>query len=125
MANILYGTTWISEDEPCIGLFEMHLQAPNNSGFHRYQVIYVMRNGKPAEYREDMGLASKFKGVDQLRIPGGAKDEDTGVFHIEETVGRLREIAHYLRTHPPFDKRDYEALDEFHDRTDKRIIISA
>jgi len=123
MAHILYGTTWVGEDEPCIALSETHMQAPDNSGFHRFQIIRVLRNEQIVEYREDLGDAKKFKGVDQLFLPGGAKDETTGRFYIEETVGRLREIAHYLRQHSPFDKQDYAAIDEFYDRPDKRIIV--
>jgi len=119
--KILYGTTYIEEDEPCILLVEMHLQSPDSRGFHRYQIIHVMRHGKPAEYREDMGLAKNFKGVDQLRIPGGV--EEGGRYEVVETVGRLRDIANYLRTFPQFDKKDFEALNEFHDNG-KKIIFS-
>jgi len=119
--KLLYGTTWVDEDEPCLALYEMHLQSPGSRGFHRYQIIHVMRHGKPAEFREDMGLAKNFKGVDQLRIPGGV--EEGGRYYVVETVGRLREIADYLRTFPQFDKKDFEALDEFHDNG-KKIIFS-
>ncbi len=65
----------------------------------------VIRQDKPAEYRIDLGLASKFKGVDQLRIPGGVIDE-TGQIFIEETVGRLKDIANKMRQRPLFDKMD-------------------
>ena len=106
---ILYGTTWIMEDEPCLGLYELHLQSPGSRGFHRYQIIFVMREDKPAEYREDMGLASEWVGTDQFRIPGGAVEGDK--YHIEETVGRLRSIASYLRTHALFDKQELIKLD--------------
>jgi hypothetical protein len=112
VARILYGTTYIEEDEPCLGLFEMMEQSPGSHGFHRYQIIYVMRGDRPAEYREDMGLAKKWRGVDQFRIPGGVYDEDTGKYYVEETVGRLREIAHKLRTKPLFDKKELVGLDK-------------
>ncbi len=94
MSNILYGTIYITEDEPCMGLFELNLQSPGSKGVRRYQIIQVMRDDKPAEYREDMGLAADCK-ADQLRILGGVMID--GRFYIEETVGRLRQIANQLR----------------------------
>lgn len=86
-----------------MGLYEMNLQSPDSSGFHRYQIIYVMRGDKPTEYRRDMGLAKNFK-ANQLRVLGGVKDDITGVFHIEHTVGELRGIADQRRGNNLFDK---------------------
>jgi len=83
----------------------MNLQSPGSRGFHRYQIIYVMRGNKPAEYRRDMGLAKDFK-ADQLRILGGVKDDVTQRFYIEHTVGELREIADQRRGNSLFDKRE-------------------
>ena len=103
--RLLYGTQWITEDEPCMGLYEMNLQSPHSRGFHRYQIIYVMRGDKPAEYRKDMGLAKNFK-ADQLRVLGGVKDDMTGKFYIEHTVGELRYIADQRRGNNLFDKRE-------------------
>jgi len=108
MAKILYGTHYINEDEPCLGLFELELQSPGSKGFHRYQIIYVMRGEKPAEFRKDMGLASEFN-HDQLRIPGGAYDPDTDKYYVEHTVGELRQIADQLRL-IPMDKKDLPNL---------------
>jgi len=101
--KLRYGTHWVTEDEPCLGLYEMNLQSPNSRGFHRYQIIFVMRGDKPAEYRRDMGLAKNFK-ADQLRVLGGVKDDVTGKFYIEHTVGELREIADQRRGVNLFDK---------------------
>lgn len=106
MAKIWYGTHFVSGDEPCLGLYEISMQSPWSRGFHRYQIVLVMRNDKPTEYRMDMGLAKKYKGIDQLRIPGGARDGVTGRFYIEHTVNELREIANQVRNNPPFDKRE-------------------
>jgi len=111
MSKVLYGTHWVSEDEPCLGLFEIEEQSPMSRGFHRYQVVYVLRGGKPAEYRRDMGHIRKWKGVAQLRIPGGAPSETHDTFYIEETVGRLRESADQLRGHD-LDMKDRLSLDE-------------
>uniref|UniRef100_A0A6M3KCY5 Uncharacterized protein n=1 Tax=viral metagenome TaxID=1070528 RepID=A0A6M3KCY5_9ZZZZ len=107
--KLLYGTTWISEEEPCLGLFEMNLQTPDYSGFHRYQIIYVMRGDAPAEYREDMGKESLWKGAEQIRIPGGAMED--GKYYVEETVGTLRQMASQLRVNP-IDIRDLLGLEK-------------
>lgn len=105
MAKLRYGTHYISEDEPCLGLFEMNLQSPGNRGWHRYQLIYVMRGDFPSEFRRDMGLAKKLKDV-QIRIPGGAWDEFTGRYYVEHTVGELVEMARDMREHPSFDVKE-------------------
>jgi len=115
MAKLRYGTHYIAEDEPCLGLFEMNLQSPGSRGFHRYQIIYVMRDDMPAEYRKDMGLAKKFKAI-QIRIPGGAWDEYTGRYYVEHTVGELVEMARDMRENPSFD------LQELVFGTNKQII---
>ena len=104
---MLVGTNYVLKDEPCLGLYELNYQAPDNSGFHRYQIILVTRNDRPAEYRKDLGLAKKFKGVDQLRIPGGVIDKASGRMHIVHTVGELIDIADNLRFQKSiFDKRE-------------------
>lgn len=103
MAKLWLGTDWISDDEPCLGLYEMHLQSPGNRGWHRYQIIMVIREDKPAECRIDMGEVKKFKGIAPLRIPGGFVED--GKIYIEETVGRLRLIADQERG-SGFDKRE-------------------
>ena len=110
MAKIRYGTHFISEDESCIGLYEMNLQSPGSRGFHRYQIVFVMRGDHPAEFRHDMGLARRFRGVDQLRILGGVMDEKTGRYYVEHTVGELREMAEDMRTNPPFDIKELVGL---------------
>ena len=114
MAKILYGTHWISEDEPCLALFEIHEQSPGSYGFHRYQIIYVMRGDKPAEYRLDMGLVKDgWLGVDQFRVPGGAYDSETDKYYVEHSVGQLREIAEDLRTKSTWDKKEMAQIDKY------------
>ena len=103
--KLLCGTEYVLLDEPCLGLYEVNLQSPDYRGFHRYQIINVMRGDKVTEMRRDMGLAKNYK-INQFNIPGGAQDERTGRFYIEHTVGELIDIADYMRTHPSFDKRE-------------------
>ena len=89
-------------DEKAIALYEMHLQAPDFSGFHRYQIIHVPRNGVICEWRKDMGAADNYKGINQLRIPS----------LMEHTVDELKEIANELRTHK-FDIKSFLELDHY------------
>lgn len=105
MLKLLMGTSYVDLDEPCLGLYELNLQSPESKGFHRYQIIIVMRDDKPAEFRLDLGLSKKFK-HDEIRIPGGAQDEQSGCFYIEHIVAELRDIADWIRERPAFDKRE-------------------
>lgn len=101
MSTLLHlATPVISNDEPCFMLVEEHIQAPNASGFRRYQIITVVRNDELVEWHHDMGPAKKFKNIDMFRIPGGVRDEVTKRLYIEHTVGELREIADQLRSRP-------------------------
>jgi len=76
-------TTWISIDEPCYWLGESYKQSPGSKGFHRYQVIHVIRNDRLAEYVTDMGPAHMYKGIPQFnQIVAG--------YH---TVGECMDIA--------------------------------
>ncbi len=94
MAKIKYGNDVVDEDTPCLGLYELNLQSPGYKGFHRYQIIKVLRDNKEVALRQDLGPATKFK-HDQIRILGGVYDK--GRYYIEHTVGQLREIADHLR----------------------------
>ena len=109
MAKLRYGTSWIQPDEPCLGLYEINLQSPK--GWRRFQIIHVMRGDKPAEYRRDMGAAKSFK-ADQLRVLGGAKDEVTGRFYVEHTVGELVDIADWRRNGEQFDRLELAGVDK-------------
>jgi hypothetical protein len=97
MSTLALATTTVSYDEPCLYLSELHEQAPGSKGWRRYQVLVVMRGDRPAEFRRDMGPATRFKDKQPFRIPGGAMDEQTKRFHVEHTVGELIDIADYLR----------------------------
>lgn len=79
--------TTILGNEKAYAYFEVNQQAPDSSGFQRYRVIFVNRDGRVAEYRESMGKASQFKGVRQISIPS----------FFEHSVEELRGIADELR----------------------------
>ena len=106
---MLVGTTYTLLDEPCLELKELNLKSPDQRSRRRYQIITVIRNDKPAEFRKDLGLAKKFK-HDQIRIPGGVVDEITGRIFIEHTVGQLLDIANYIRMKPAYDKNELSQM---------------
>lgn len=122
---MIQGTTYVLSEEPAYNLAEVNLIAPTGKGgdtdWYRFQIIVVMRDDRLTEYRERMGLAKNFT-ADQFRIIGGIKDEITGVFHIEETVGRLKEMANQLRAKPIIDKREIPALRMW--RKNKKLMFA-
>jgi len=122
MSKLVAGAAGITDDEPCLGLYELNFKTPDQRARHRYQIIMVIRDDKPAEYRIDLGDAKKFKNVDQFRIPGGITDYTTGKIYIEETVGRLKAIADQLRKAPCFDKMDLAMSGIARKQSNKLII---
>ncbi len=78
------------------------MQSPDSTCFHRYRIILVNRDGKLAEYREDMGKASKYKGAKQLNIPS----------LWEHTVAELIDLANQLRWDVDIDIKDWLQIDE-------------
>jgi len=102
MAELKVAANTITGNEKAWGLFEMHLQSPGHRGVHRYQIIQVIRDGKIAEWRKDMGLAKNFKGVKQLRIPS----------LLEHTVDELMGLADELRNETDIDIKDWLELDK-------------
>lgn len=90
---ILPTTLVVHRDEPCVLLTELNLQSPGNHGLHRYQIIIVVRDDKPAEFRTDMGLPTK---DEEFRVMG-AVQVGKGQVEVLHTVAELMEIADYLR----------------------------
>lgn len=97
VANTILGA------EKAWGLFEINEQAPRGRGSHRYQIIQVIRNDHIAEWRRDMGPASKFRGINQIRIPS----------LMEHTVDELIDIANEIRGRPRIDIKDLLELERF------------
>lgn len=110
-SKVILGTNYVLADEDCMGLYEVHEQSPGSRGFHRYQIVHVNRGDKLAEYREDLGSAKKFKGVDSIFIPGGTKGDD-GRFHPVHTVGELKDIADEYRCKRHFDKAELAGVNK-------------
>lgn len=103
MGKIMPATLSVNQNEKAYAYFEIQEQSPNFKGFHRYRIIYVNRNGELAEYREDMGRATKFVGAKQLHIPS----------IWEHNVAELIDLANYLRWETQLDIKDLLQLDKY------------
>ena len=97
MEELTFPATVVYADELAYGLSEVNLLSPLSDAImgvgqtmRRYQIIYVNRNDRLAEYREDLGLASEFSAI-QFRIPS----------LWVHTVGELKEMAETLRLREP------------------------
>ena len=101
---VIPATLYINGDEKAYTYVETQEQSPGYKGFHRYRVIWVNRDGRIAEYREDMGKASNFKGAkNYLHIPS----------LWEHTVSELIDLADYLRWDTEIDVRDWLELESY------------
>ena len=101
MDKLLGGTQFVLGNEACYRLSEANLQSPDFRGFHRYQILWVVRDDRMTEYVEDMGLTKDIH-ADPLIILGCE----------DETVDRLKFMADQIRNEPPFDKRELAACDK-------------
>lgn len=100
---LIPATLSVQGNERAYSYLEMQGQAPDSSGFHRYRVLYVNRDGKLAEYREDMGKASDFKGAKQIHIPS----------LWEHTCDELIALANELRWETNIDIKDWLELEDY------------
>lgn len=103
MDKIIPVTQTITGNEKAIGLVETNQQSPGNKGFHRYQLIYVPRDGRIAEFRRDMGEEKKWKGVNLLNIPS----------LLEHNVDELMDMADELRGTSKIDVKDLLQINKF------------
>ena len=92
----------VTGGEKAQGLFEVNRQAEDKTGLHRYQIIQVVRGDRIAEFRRDMGLASKWRGVQQINIPS----------LMEHTVDELIDLADALRGEREIDLYEWLELDK-------------
>lgn len=89
--------TSITGDEKALWLREIDEQSSGNRGFHRYQLVYVVRDGNWAEFRRDLGPSTNFKGINYLNIPS----------LLEKTVDQLFDLANELRGQLRIDVEDW------------------
>ena len=102
---MIAGTNLVLDNDPCVNLAERNLMSPQGQ-VHRYEILLIIRNWMPYEYRRDMGLARNYeaKRIEEFRIMGGILDGD--ILEAYETVASMRDMAHRIREKPAFDIRD-------------------
>lgn len=98
---MIAGTDFVLEDEPCFALFERNIMPPDSRGVRRYEILHIIRNWMPYEYRRDMGLESAWQGIQEFRILGGILEGN--ILEAYETVGSMREMAQKIRHAPAMD----------------------
>lgn len=85
----------INPDEPCYALTEKNWQT--GKGWHRQEALVVVRNDVLVQWRTDMGSRTLWPGAEQLHILGGWTNPVSGRIEIEETIGRMRDMANQQR----------------------------
>jgi len=86
-------TTEIWSQEPCWHILEVNKQAPDSSGFRRYQYITVIRNDKKVKLERDLGDARLFGEQFQLicGVPDG-KGGGEALYTVEEALLLAQEM---------------------------------
>lgn len=112
MDIFITGTTYAEGDEFTLGLTEVNKVSPHDHRWHRYQIIRVVRDDRPADFTRDMGLKDGYLGIGQIAIIGGVIDALTGHMELFHTVDELKDIAQQLREKPAFDTRELVKLQE-------------
>ena len=95
-------TNTVTGNEKAWTYLEINLQSPGSRGRRRYKIIVVNRDGRLAEYREDMGSARKFKGIKELNIPS----------FWEHSVAELCGLADELRNETHIDLDELLQMDK-------------
>ena len=115
MSKLISAAIEVHLDEPAFNLSEVNLQAPDNSGWHRYQIISVVR---------DLGPKDTFT-ADSFRIPGGVWDSNTRRIEVLHSVGELREIAEYVRLGPTVKPviQNRDLVHDYNEHMDRLVTI--
>ena len=102
MSKIFPATATVIGNEKATAFCEVNQRSNVDKKTHRYQIIYVMRDGRESEFRRDMGLVSQFPGTRQLNIPS----------LMEHTVDELMDLADELRPTVNIDLMDWLQLEK-------------
>ena len=93
MTKLISAAVEVHLDEPAFNLTEVNLQAPDNSGWRRYQIISVVRGERMAEYREDLGPKKDFT-ADAFPIDVQvASLESAGYVYVYDTENGERSVV--------------------------------
>lgn len=96
MTRLARATSYAEDNEKAMGIAEVEKMHPDNHGFHRFQIIYVIRDGKIAEFTKDLGMAKDYSWTNPFTIYS----------FMEYSVGELMGMAEQVRNTPPYDKAD-------------------
>ena len=101
MSNkVRQGTHFVLSEEPAYGLSEVELQAPGSTGWHRYQIITVVRGDELADFKKDLGPRGLYPHAQPFVLVAGIKDSVTGKIECLYTVQELVEAAEQKRATP-------------------------
>ena len=104
MTNLTPITNTVTGNEKAWTYLEVHQPSMlPGQGNRRYRIIVVNRDGKMAEYREDMGPSKQFRGVKELNIPS----------LWEHTCDELIALAQELRNEKVIDLDELLQLDNY------------
>ena len=106
-ADLTDQTPYVNEDEKVLGLQEVDLLTEDYKAVHRFQIIYVVRNDKPAKFVTDLGSTLLFPNPPLNIIDNG-------------TVAEIRDMADDARGRSSVTARLAELQEE--SATDKNII---
>ena len=112
----------VVDEEPALLLIERNEMRPDNTGFNRYQTIFVWRGNGLAKYMEDMGPAELHL-APPLDVPGGDPAFPAGDWL--ETVDSLRDHAGNFREYLKNRQLTREVPDlikGFHDYVDQENL---
>ena len=107
-ADLTDQTEYVLPGEKALGLQEVELLSPNGKDIHRYQIVYVVRNDKPAKYVTDLGSNLLFPNPPLNIIDDGG------------TVAELMDMATDARGRSSVTKRLMELQEE--SARDRNII---
>ena len=101
-------TPYILPNERALGLQEVELLSPSGKEIHRYQIVYVVRNDKPAKYVTDLGSSLLFP------------NPPLNIIDDQGTVAEIMDMATDARGRSSVTKRLAELQEE--SARDKNII---
>jgi len=112
--KIVYSHDALRDDDLAYDLAEFNQLTSDYKQLRRWQVITASRRVNTIDYEiaqfwKDMGPANSWKNCGPIHIVGGTVEPNShGGYdvHMDETVGRLKEMADNLRYRPAFDVRE-------------------
>ena len=113
-------TTYARRDEAAYALSEINLPTPDFKGKHRYQIIYVQRGDKLAEFRRDLGPRERFGSAPELRIPSFWVHS---VAELVDMAEELRDPSYWTEGETPLlSAKDSTILEQYASKKDNHRL---